>query len=124
MRARAPASAGVKSVADLAAPSAAASTLQPCPAAAARGLHACAARLPAAAADPLPPFLKHASPRQFPAGEWGAATAGAKEFWRFDVRNNVRLRGCLPGGMERFIHNAAPFASVFFGGTLVNRTCT
>lgn len=56
-------------------------------------------------------------------GEWGAATAGARDFWRFDVRNNVRLKGCLPKGMERFLASAEPFASVYLGGTLVNRTC-
>lgn len=55
--------------------------------------------------------------------KWGAAVAGSKDFWRFDVRNNVHLRGCMPAGMERFTHSSAPFASVYFGGTLINRTC-
>ena len=55
--------------------------------------------------------------------EWGSATAGSKEFYRFDVRQNRGLSGCVPRGMERFVYTTNPFSSIFFDGTKINSVC-
>jgi hypothetical protein len=56
--------------------------------------------------------------------EWGRAAAGSGGFDRFDVRGNRKLEGCVPNGMERFVHSAAPFASIYFQGTAVTALCS
>lgn len=55
--------------------------------------------------------------------EWGSATGGSKEFYRFDVRQNRRLDGCLPRGMERFAYTTNPFSSLYFDGTGIGSVC-
>jgi hypothetical protein len=54
---------------------------------------------------------------------WGPATAASKTFYIFDARRNPGLMGCVPAGMERFLHEEQPFASIWFEGTSVGRTC-
>lgn len=55
--------------------------------------------------------------------EWGGATSNSKNFWRFDARQNRKLTGCLPRGMERFAHTTSPFASLYFDGTGIDSVC-
>jgi hypothetical protein len=55
---------------------------------------------------------------------WGPATAGSKTFYIFDARRNRGLAGCVPAGMERFLHKEEPFASIWFDGTGIGTACS